>query len=63
MMKRDDHANSRLAILLGLLEPLLLNDQCLELVLQPALGMMEIFLDILRLPNHLRRKNVEVEGE
>jgi len=26
MVKRDDHANSRLAILLGLLEPLLLND-------------------------------------
>ena len=49
-MQRDEETNSRLAILLSIYEPLLINDHNLERALQPNLHMVEILVDVVRMP-------------
>ena len=56
---RDENTNSRLAILLGILEPVLMNDNSLEQALHPSLQAMETLLDILRLPANMKRKALD----
>ena len=49
-MDRDEETNSRLAILLSIYEPLLINDQNLERALQPNLKIVETLIDIVKMP-------------
>ena len=61
LLKRDEQTLARISIILGLLEPLLVNDQNLDLCLQPSLNCMSILCEIVKLASHLKRKQVEVD--
>ena len=49
-MQRDEETNSRLAILLSIYEPLLINDQNLEKALHPNFKIVEILVDVVKMP-------------
>ena len=51
-LNKDEETISRLAILLSLLEPLLINDLNLEKALE--LRTMEILIDLIELPEYVK---------
>ena len=63
MRKDDESLNSHLAIQLSILEPLLLNQQNLELALAPSHGLVNLLIEICKMPSFLRRKAIEVEDQ
>lgn len=61
MLASDEETNSRMVILLSILEPLLVNDMNLEKALSPEQKTVQILIDILRLPQGLKRMAFEIE--
>lgn len=61
MMEQDEETNSRVVILLSILEPLLVNDMNLERAMLPELRTVPMLIDILKLPQGLKRLAKEVE--
>ena len=60
-LQSDEETNSRLAILLSIYEPLLINDQNLETALKPVLQIIELLIDIIVLPDILKQQAFELE--
>ena len=58
-LNRDDETISRLAILTSILEPLLINDLNLERSLE--LNTIEILVNLLELPSHLRNMDKKTD--
>lgn len=61
MLASDEETNSRMVIFLSILEPLLVNDMNLEKALSPEQKTVQILIDILRLPQGLKRMAFEIE--
>ena len=62
-LQRGDETNSRLAILLSIYEPLLINDYNLERALQPKYRIVEVLSGIVKMPQNLKRAFLEVEED
>ena len=60
-LNQDEETNSRIAILLSIFEPLLVNDLNLEKILQPELKMVQTLIEIVKLPQALKRMAFEIE--
>ena len=60
-LTRSDTAKARLAILLSIYEPLLINDLNLEKAVQPNERSIETLIEIARLPDSFRNALTEVE--
>ena len=62
-LQRGEETSSRLAILLSIYEPLLINDYNLERALQPKYRIVETLSSIVKMPQSLKRAFLEVEED
>lgn len=55
----DESVASKVAILLGIYEPVLMNDQCLDQAIRPPTFFVDTLISLIRAPKYLRVKFVD----